>query len=69
MTDYLRAKGKRASNPPKAASAVVEPPKAVSKGAAKRTEFAAEKLGPTLQQLEGVTPTMTFFPVYKMIQS
>ena len=32
-------------------------------------DFAREKLGPTLRQLEGVTPTMTFFPVYKMIQS
>ena len=31
-------------------------------------DFAREKLGPTLQQLEGVTPTMTFFPVYKIIQ-
>jgi hypothetical protein len=31
-------------------------------------DFAREKLGPTLQQLEGVTPTMMFFPVYKIIQ-
>ena len=31
--------------------------------------FAAEKLGPTLQQVEGVTPTMTFFPVYKIIEA
>lgn len=31
-------------------------------------EFAREKLGPTLQQLEGVTPTMAFFPVYKLIR-
>jgi hypothetical protein len=30
--------------------------------------FAREKLGPTLQQLEGVTPALMFFPVYKMIQ-
>jgi hypothetical protein len=29
--------------------------------------FAREQLGPTLQQLEGVTPGMTFFPIYKMI--
>jgi hypothetical protein len=32
-------------------------------------EFAAAKLGPTLQHLEGVTPTMTFFPVYRMIRA
>ena len=31
--------------------------------------FAAEKLGPTLRQVEEVTPTMTFFPVYKIIQA
>jgi hypothetical protein len=31
-------------------------------------DFAREKLGPTLQRLEGVTPTLMFFPVYKMIQ-
>jgi hypothetical protein len=30
--------------------------------------FARERLGPTLQRLEGVTPSMTFFPVYKMIE-
>ena len=31
--------------------------------------FARDQLGPTLQQLEGVTPEMTFFPIYKMIQA
>lgn len=31
--------------------------------------FARDRLGPTLQQLEGVTPEMTFFPIYKMIQA
>jgi hypothetical protein len=30
--------------------------------------FARERLAPTLQKLEGVTPTMTFFPIYKMIE-
>jgi hypothetical protein len=30
--------------------------------------FARETLGPSLQQLEGVTPEMTFFPVYRLIQ-
>jgi hypothetical protein len=30
--------------------------------------FSREKLGPTLQQLEGVKPTLTFFPLYRMIE-
>ena len=30
--------------------------------------FARETLGPALQQLEGVTPEMTFFGVYRLIQ-
>jgi hypothetical protein len=30
--------------------------------------FARESLGPVLQQLEGVTPEMAFFPVYRLIQ-
>jgi hypothetical protein len=30
--------------------------------------FAREQLGPLLLQLEGVTPEMTFFPVYRLIQ-
>ena len=30
--------------------------------------FARETLGPALQQLEGVRPEMTFFPVYRLIQ-
>jgi hypothetical protein len=30
--------------------------------------FAREQLGPALLQLEGVTPEMTFFPVYRLIQ-
>ena len=30
--------------------------------------FAREQLGPALELLEGVTPEMTFFPVYRMIQ-
>jgi hypothetical protein len=31
--------------------------------------FARDQLGPTLQQLEGVTPDMAFFPIYKLIQA
>jgi hypothetical protein len=31
-------------------------------------EFARETLGPALQQLEGVTPKLDFFPVYRLIQ-
>ena len=31
-------------------------------------EFAGDVLGPAFQQLEGVTPEMTFFPVYRLIQ-
>jgi hypothetical protein len=31
--------------------------------------FAHETLGPALQQLEGVAPEMTFFPVYRLIRS
>jgi len=30
--------------------------------------FARETLGPALQQLEGVTPEMTFFPVHRLMQ-
>jgi hypothetical protein len=30
--------------------------------------FARETLGPALQQLEGVTPEMMFFPVYRLIE-
>jgi hypothetical protein len=32
-------------------------------------EFARETLGPALQQLEGVTAEMTFFPVHRLIRS
>jgi hypothetical protein len=31
--------------------------------------FARERLGPALLQLEGVTPEMTFFPVYRLIEA
>jgi hypothetical protein len=31
--------------------------------------FARDHLGPALLQLEGVTPEMTFFPVYRVIQA
>jgi hypothetical protein len=30
--------------------------------------FSRERLGPILQRLEGVTPEVTFFPIYKLIQ-
>jgi len=30
--------------------------------------FSREKLGPILQQLEGVTPQLTYFPVYRLIR-
>jgi hypothetical protein len=30
--------------------------------------FSREQLGPILQQLEGVTPELTYFPVYRMIR-
>ena len=30
--------------------------------------FASERLGPLLEQLEGVTPEINFFPVYRLIQ-
>jgi hypothetical protein len=30
--------------------------------------FSREQLGPILQRLEGVTPEVGFFPIYKMIQ-
>ena len=29
--------------------------------------FARESLGPVLQELEGVTPEIAFFPVYRLI--
>ena len=31
--------------------------------------FSREQLGPVLRQLEGVTPELTFFPVYRLIRS
>lgn len=31
--------------------------------------FAREQLGPILQELEGVTPELTYFPVYRMIRA
>jgi hypothetical protein len=31
--------------------------------------FSRERLGPILQQLEGVTPKLTYFPVYRMIRA
>ena len=31
--------------------------------------FAREKLFPAVQQAENVTPLLSFFPVYKLIQS
>ena len=30
--------------------------------------FARESLGPVLHELEGVTPEMAFFPVYRLIE-
>ena len=32
-------------------------------------KFAGEQLGPALQQLEGVAPTLTYFPVYRLIRA
>jgi hypothetical protein len=31
--------------------------------------FAREQLAPALLQLEGVTPQMMFFPVYRLVQA
>ena len=31
--------------------------------------FSRERLGPILQELEGVTPELTYFPVYRMIRA
>ena len=31
--------------------------------------FSRDQLGPILQELEGVTPELTFFPVYRLIRS
>ena len=31
--------------------------------------FSREQLGPILQELEGVTPELTYFPVYRMIRA
>lgn len=32
-------------------------------------KFSREQLGPILQQFEGVTPQLTYFPVYRMIRA
>ena len=31
--------------------------------------FASERLGPALQELECVTPALTYFPVYRLIRA
>jgi hypothetical protein len=31
--------------------------------------FSRERLGPILRELEGVTPELTYFPVYRMIRA
>jgi hypothetical protein len=31
--------------------------------------FSRKQLGPILQELEGVTPALTYFPVYRMIRA